>query len=102
MSRMSRVQIIERFREIAKIPITPDIEIGYIIWDKTTGGLEMAGSHDNPEELIRQLGMWRDSEISAETLQRYETMLKEKGLKDGAGLEEGDPPPRIVMPPGKT
>lgn len=100
MARLDRIQMIERFRELAKMPITPNIEIGYIFWDKATGGVEMGGSHDNPEDLIKQLGMWRDSEIAGETIVRYEQHLRDAGAEGGAGLDAGRPGLHIVAPDG--
>lgn len=98
MARLDRVQVIERFRELAKLPITPHTEVGYIFWNKATGGIEMGGSHDNPEDLIKQLGMWRDSEVAASTVQRYEELLASQGLKS-AGLDE-EKPVRLIIPEG--
>jgi len=99
MARLDRVQVFERFRELAKLSITPDVEVGFIFWNKATNGVEMGGTHDNPEDLIRQLGMWRDAEISAETVVRYEAELERVGKPNGAGLDR-EKPVRLITPPG--
>lgn len=100
MARLDRVQVIERFRELAKLPITPHTEVGYIFWNKATAALEMGGSHDNPEDLIKQLGMWRDSEVAASTIERYEKALADQGIEGGAGLDH-EKPVRLIVPEGR-
>ena len=99
MARLDRLQVFERFRELAKLSITPHVEVGFIFWNKSTGGCEMGATHEDTEDLIRQLGMWRDSEISAETVLRYETELAKQGMPEGAGLDFSKPV-RLIMPEG--